>query len=262
MKRIVLLILAILFGLVPTVIFVFYFRFSQISSLPGDWAVFATYFSGLTGTLFSLIAGWLLYLTLKSQDQQNVESIFFNFLNSFSKEKELLGKLLIVTEELMRKEVHKNERVKKGSDEERHKKGQYFDFIKRFFIADYSINTKSPRLYSKFSKYFRSIETLAELVNDSRLSAADQMRLKKVLLSVFNDEEIKMICYYYYLLFDIVNSDDDQFATLNPVKELKIFEGEWHFADHFPHEFDPRKGDFSESIIASKNFYRAKRLER
>lgn len=249
----------VLIGLLPTLIFTLKFKSYPCSIETKDWESFAVYFNGTTGTLFSILAGILLYLTLKSQNRQNTENTFFNYLNTFSKEKEAISLKLIDIEKKMQEEIHKNQKVEKGSEEEKSKKTEYLNYLKKIFIADYSKSTKTPRLNDEYSKYFRSIGTFTQLITNSNLPYEDQKRIADIFLSNFSDSEIKMICYYYYLLFDIINSSDKNLTSDNYVKKSKIFEGDLKLSDDFLHNYDPRQGDFEKELEEIKKYYRQKR---
>src|SRR5277367_6678303 len=110
------LLIAFLLGLFPTMFFIRKFIFNPISDSPSDWETFAVYFSGTTGTLFSIFAGWLLFKTLEVQNKQNTETIFFNYLDTFSKEKKEVSQILFGLEEKMEKTIHRNEKVERGTE--------------------------------------------------------------------------------------------------------------------------------------------------
>lgn len=219
-----------------------------VSDNPVDWQTFATYFNGTTGTWFSILAGVLLFFTLKSQNRQNTETTFFNYLNTFAEEKKEVSKKLISIEKKMLETVHKREKVEPGSTKEKEKKKEYVKFLKNEFIATYSSKTDTPRLKDEFSKYFRGIQNFTNLITKSNLNKKDKERLEAIFLSHFSDQEIKMICYYYYLIFDIIQPKDKNYRSTNYVKESRLLEGNLGFSDDFLHNFDPRKGHFNEFI--------------
>jgi hypothetical protein len=254
-----LIVIGICVTLLPTIIFGFKFFFNPISDSPTDWETFAVYLSGTTGTLSSIFAGWLLYLTLKSQNKQSVENSFFNYLETFSKEKEDIGKKFILFDKEMYEQIHKKERVQSGSQEEKLKKAQYLNYVKDRFIAGYSLNSRTPRLNDEYNKFFRSITNFGHLIYGSDLDKKDRERLRDIFLSIFSDAEIKLICYYYYLLFDIINSTDKDFTSNNHVRNSGLFDGSLNFSDDFLHNFDPREGHFNEVLEELKDTFRKKR---
>lgn len=123
------IILFIILGLTPLLIFILKFYFQPISKSLNDWAVFATYFSGTSGTVFSILAFYMLYLTFQTQINQNIETTFFNYIETFSREKIDISDKIIKCNEELRVSVHRNEIVSPNSISEKNKKKEYLDLL-------------------------------------------------------------------------------------------------------------------------------------
>jgi hypothetical protein len=129
-------------------------------------------------------------------------------------------------------------------------KDDYFAKLKELLLEHYSLGTATPRLRIELSNYFQYIESFCLLFESTDLEPIHYRQLKTMLLSQFHNSELKMICYYFYLFYDVVNSIDTNITTRNPVKEVGLFEGSLRFADDFSRNYDPRNNEFIKQVDA------------
>jgi hypothetical protein len=244
---------------VPVLLFWLHFRTFNLSNSTSDWETFAVYFGGTVGTLASIVGGYLLFVTLNAQRRQGNEQTFFNYLNVFTNKENSIRSNLIGIEITL----HQNAKILAETPGvlEAVILESYVNQLKSFFIADYSINTKSPRLKVALNGYFKFIDSLCLILNDSNFEKSQFEQLRRFFLSQLHDGEIKMICYYYYLFFDIVNSSDALFSSENVVVKSRIFEGALFFSDDFSRNYDPRIGHFDVPIGQYKDQVSGKRTD-
>lgn len=241
------MIVAFVLLVLPVYLFLRHFYQSEFSQDQNDWQTFAVYFSGTVGTIGSLVFGFFIYKSFTLQNKQRIEETLFNYLNAFSKEKDKKQA------ELIAKELEMFKSVESLNPEEM--KTPYFKLLEEYFIVKYSRDSATPRLHIDLTMYFKFVNSLCYLIHTSKLSNSHFKQVKMFLLSQFHDSEIKMICYYYYLFFDVVNSTDAKFkCTNNIVKRSGLFEDDLSFSDDFTRNHDPRKGAFESQL----NSYRAK----
>jgi hypothetical protein len=244
-----------------------------VSNDPKDWTDFAAFFGGMVGTIGSIIAGIFLYQTINLQNDQltlqnvqRTEGMFLDALYRFGDNKTEIANKLIDDETV---QLHDDMRIKirnrKSYTEEPHFtedqiKVMYVDKLRQLLYADYSNNTETPRLDINLNKYFQKVNALCYMLLHAEITTAQRDQLRYLFLNEFHDSEIKMICYYFYLFHDIVNSTDSNFTCTNIVKDSKIFEGELHFSDKFSREYDPRLNHFDSGMKHYIELVKNKRL--
>jgi len=247
---------AIIIILLPLFFFIWKFYSFDISNSPNEWSIFAAYVSGTTGTVSSIVAGYFLYKTillqntqLEMQNIERIENMFFTVLYRFTEKNESIAKKLINDEQsALHQNIFSQIIGRKNSSQPEYTNEEiqelYVSRLGQIFIADYSRSTKTLRLHVDLNKYFQGINSICELLMNSNLPEENIDRLRRLFLSQLHDSEIKMICYYNYLLSDIVNSTDLNFTARNIVKDSKLFEGDLLFSDDFSRNLNPRKNDF------------------
>jgi hypothetical protein len=215
---------------------------------------------GAANSLFQGLGFIALTFTIMLQIQNNraanlqrIEESLNSYINAFETVQKDMQQKLIQRELDMFKEIEEL------SAEEM--KDPYFNLLKEFFIADYSINTATPRLNSSFNMYFKFVNSVCYLIHNADVSRNEQKQLRMFLLNQFHESEIKMISYYYYLFYGIVNSTDSGFnCSTNIVKRSKLLEGDLFLSDDFARNNDPRK-DYDTQLRTYKNIVALRRQQ-
>ena len=114
------------------------------------------YFSGIVGTIGSLVFGFFIYKSFTLQNKQRIEETLFNYLNAFSKEKDKKQA------ELIAKELEMFKSVESLNPEEM--KTPYFKLLEEYFIVKYSRDSATPRLHIKYptAKSWILVKSLAK----------------------------------------------------------------------------------------------------
>lgn len=218
--------------------------FGALSALINGFALLATAFAGI-----------YIYRTYNQQVKEVAENRIYKELDNFAIDKEggakrmnqYIDDLYHSITNTVRREYGK---VNVPNDETI--VGWFFGNLELELIRDYSINSKTPRLNPLYVKYFKHIEAICYLFIDLKKDKHDQhlQHLRSMLISRMNDGELQMVCYYYFLFYDVVNSDDKDvtFKCENPVKMSGLFDGKLPFSDDFSRNIDPRE-DFFDNVL-------------
>ncbi|HTF16635.1 MAG TPA: hypothetical protein VK658_01110 [Chryseolinea sp.] len=221
--------------------------FGAFSALINGFALLATAFAGI-----------YIFRTYHQQVKEIAENRLFKELDNFAQDKIQVGKGMDDVINSLHTSVEQTIKNEYGKSVPPKDKlvSWYFSNLELEFIRDYSIQSQTPRLKPYYVNYFKHINTICYLFIDLIDNGhADHFKhLRSILLSRMSEGELKMVCYYYYLFYDVVNSRDQNFTCENPVKISKVFEDNLHFSDDFSRNLDPRENHFDSSLRS----YRAK----